>query len=157
TTKWWTDWTGRCGYDGEWRDAVTRSLITLKALTFAPSGGIVAAVTSSLPEKLGGVRDWDYRYCWLRAATFTLYALMMGGYVTEAREWREWLLRAVAGVPESLQIMYGPGGERRLTEYEIDWLPGYEGSKPVRIGNVASSQLQLDVYGEVMDAMYQSP
>jgi GH15 family glucan-1,4-alpha-glucosidase len=154
--KFWTDWVGRCGYDGEWREAVVRSLLTLKALTFAPTGGIVAAVTTSLPEKIGGVRNWDYRYCWLRDATFTLYALMMGGYDDEARAWREWLLRAVAGTPGSLQIMYGPGGERRLTECEIDWLPGYEGSTPVRIGNAASGQLQLDVFGEVMDAMYQA-
>jgi GH15 family glucan-1,4-alpha-glucosidase len=156
TTTWWSDWIGGCHYDGEWRDAVVRSLVTLKALTYAPTGGIVAAVTTSLPEKVGGVRNWDYRYCWLRDATLTLYALLMGGYDDEAREWREWLLRAVAGTPGSLQIMYGPAGERRLTECEVDWLPGYEGSKPVRIGNAASGQLQLDVFGEVMDAMYQS-
>jgi GH15 family glucan-1,4-alpha-glucosidase len=156
TTKWWSDWIDRCGYAGEWRDEVARSLITLKALTFAPTGGIVASVTTSLPEKIGGVRNWDYRYCWLRDATFTLYALMMAGYDDEARAWREWLLRAVAGTPGSLQIMYGPAGERRLTECEIDWLAGYEGSKPVRIGNAASGQLQLDVFGELMDAMYQS-
>ncbi len=156
TTRWWTTWAARCQYEGEWRDAVVRSLITLKALTYAPTGGILAAITTSLPEELGGVRNWDYRYCWLRDATFTLYALMMGGYVAEARAWREWLLRAVAGTPGSLQIMYGVGGERRLTELELDWLPGYEGSKPVRVGNAASEQLQLDVFGEVMDALYQS-
>ncbi len=132
-----------------------RSLITLKALTYAPTGGIVAAATTSLPERIGGVRNWDYRFCWLRDATFTLYALMKCGYEAEAREWREWLLRAVAGKPSELQIMYGIAGERRLPEVELDWLPGYEGSTPVRIGNAASCQFQLDVYGEVMDAMYQ--
>jgi GH15 family glucan-1,4-alpha-glucosidase len=156
TTGWWAEWSSRCTYDGEWRDAVVRSLVTLKALTYAPTGGIVAALTTSLPEALGGVRNWDYRFCWLRDATFTLYALMMGGYTDEAREWREWLLRAVAGTPGAIQTLYGPAGERRIPEMEIDWLPGYEGSKPVRIGNAATQQLQLDVFGEVMDALYQS-
>jgi GH15 family glucan-1,4-alpha-glucosidase len=154
TERWWQDWSGRCVYDGPWRDAVVRSLITLKALTYAPTGGIVAAATTSLPEQLGGVRNWDYRYCWLRDATFTLYALMLGGYTEEACAWREWLLRAVAGKPSQLNIMYGLAGERRLTELELDWLPGYEGSSPVRIGNAAWKQFQLDVYGELMDAMH---
>ena len=131
-----------------------RSLITLKALTYAPTGGIVAAVTTSLPERIGGVRNWDYRYCWLRDATFTLYSLMVGGYTDEACAWREWLINAVAGTPSTLQIMYGLGGERRLTELELEWLPGYEGSSPVRIGNAAHRQHQLDVYGEVMDALH---
>ena len=153
TCAWWEDWCGRCTYDGEWHDLVLRSLITLKALTFAPTGGIVAAPTTSLPERIGGVRNWDYRYCWLRDATFTLYALLVGGYTEEAAAWRDWLLRAVAGDPADLQIMYGPAGERRLREFEIPWLPGYEGSTPVRVGNAASTQLQLDVYGELMDAL----
>ena len=133
---------------------VLRSLITLKALTFAPTGGIVAAPTTSLPEKIGGVRNWDYRFCWLRDATFTLCALMINGYTEEATAWRNWLLRAVAGDPSQLHIMYGVHGERRLTELELPWLPGYEKSRPVRIGNAAVSQLQLDVYGEVMDALH---
>jgi GH15 family glucan-1,4-alpha-glucosidase len=133
-----------------------RSLITLKALTFAPTGGIVAAATTSLPEKIGGVRNWDYRYCWLRDATFSLYAMLSTGYVEEARAWRAWLHRAVAGDPATTNIMYGLAGERRLPEMELDWLAGYENSKPVRIGNAASKQFQLDVYGEVVDAMYQS-
>ena len=132
---------------------VRRSLLTLKALTYAPTGGIVAAATTSLPEKLGGVRNWDYRFCWLRDATLTLMALLSGGFEDEARAWRDWLLRAVAGDPRDVQIMYGCAGERRLTELELDWLPGYEGSKPVRVGNAASKQFQLDVYGEVMDAL----
>jgi GH15 family glucan-1,4-alpha-glucosidase len=132
-----------------------RSVITLKALTYAPTGGILAAATTSLPEKIGGVRNWDYRYCWLRDATFTLYSLMLAGYVEEATAWRDWLLRAVAGEPSKLQIMYGPAGERRLDEFELPHLAGYEGSRPVRIGNAASGQFQLDVYGEVMDAMHQ--
>jgi GH15 family glucan-1,4-alpha-glucosidase len=151
---WWEEWCRQCTYDGEWRDLVLRSLITLKALTFGPTGGIIAAPTTSLPEQIGGVRNWDYRYCWLRDATFTLYALIVGGYTEEAVSWRNWLLRAVAGDPADLQIMYGPAGERRLTELELPWLPGYENSSPVRIGNAASTQLQLDVYGEVMDAMH---
>lgn len=151
---WWSKWSARCSYDGEWRDAVVRSLITLKALTYAPTGGMVAALTTSLPECLGGVRNWDYRYCWLRDATFTLYALMIGGYTEEARAWREWLLRAIAGKPSQASIMYGVMGERRLPELELDWLPGYEGAAPVRIGNAASAQFQLDVYGEVMDSLH---
>jgi GH15 family glucan-1,4-alpha-glucosidase len=154
TERWWAAWAGRCTYRGPWRDHVLRSLITLKALTYAPTGGIVAAATTSLPEQLGGVRNWDYRYCWLRDATFTLYALMNNGYVEEAVAWREWLLRAVAGDPSQLNIMYGLGGERRLTELQLGWLPGYEGAAPVRIGNAAHEQFQLDVFGEVMDAMY---
>jgi GH15 family glucan-1,4-alpha-glucosidase len=156
TTDWWTEWAGRSRYSGGWPADVMRSLLTLKALTYEPTGGIVAAPTTSLPEQLGGPRNWDYRYCWLRDATFTLYSLMLAGYVDEARGWREWLLRAVAGTPESLQIMYGSGGERRLTELEVGWLPGYEGASPVRIGNAAVNQFQLDVYGEVMDLMHQS-
>jgi GH15 family glucan-1,4-alpha-glucosidase len=154
TTRWWEEWCARCTYDGPWSEHVMRSLITLKALTFAPTGGIVAAPTTSLPEEIGGVRNWDYRYCWLRDATFTLYALMIGGYTDEARAWRNWLLRAVAGDPSTLNIMYGMRGERRLPELELTWLPGYEESRPVRIGNQAFDQLQLDVYGEVMDAMH---
>jgi GH15 family glucan-1,4-alpha-glucosidase len=155
TELWWREWAGHCTYRGPWRDAVMRSLLTLKALTFAPTGGIVAAPTTSLPEQLGGVRNWDYRYCWLRDATFTLYALLTAGYREEAVAWRDWLLRAVAGSPADLQIMYGCGGERRLTELELGWLPGYERSRPVRIGNAAVEQLQLDVYGEIMDAAHQ--
>jgi len=151
---WWAEWAGRCTYEGEWRDDVLRSLTVLKALTFAPTGGIVAAATTSVPEQLGGVRNWDYRYCWIRDATFTLYALMLSGFREEAAAWRDWLLRTVAGDPADFQIMYGVHGERRLTELELPWLPGYEGSRPVRIGNAASSQLQLDVYGEVMDSLH---
>jgi GH15 family glucan-1,4-alpha-glucosidase len=154
TTTWWTEWSSRSSYQGVYAEAVNRSLVTLKALTFAPSGGIVAAPTTSLPEQLGGVRNWDYRFCWLRDATFTLYALMSAGYGAEAKAWREWLLRAAAGRPSDLQIMYGVLGERRLTECEVDWLPGYQGARPVRIGNAASAQFQLDVYGEVMDALH---
>jgi len=156
TSTWWSEWSARCTYAGEWREAVVRSLVTLKALTYAPTGGIVAAPTTSLPEHLGGVRNWDYRYCWLRDATFTLYALMNAGYVDEARQWRAWLLRAVAGKPSQIQIMYGLAGERRLTELELPWLPGYEGARPVRIGNRASEQRQLDVFGELFDTMHQS-
>ena len=144
-----------CTYDGQWREAVIRSLITLKALTYAPTGGIVAAPTTSLPEKLGGVRNWDYRFCWLRDATITLQALMYAGFEEEARDWRRWLLRAIAGDPAEVQIMYGVAGERRLPEYVANWLPGYDGN-PVRIGNEAVDQFQLDVYGEVMDALYQA-
>jgi GH15 family glucan-1,4-alpha-glucosidase len=156
TEQWWNNWSSRCSYEGPWKQAVVRSLITLKALTYAPTGGIVAAPTTSLPEHLGGVRNWDYRYCWLRDATFTLYALMLGGYIDEACAWREWLLRAVAGTPSQLNIMYGLAGERRLPEMVLDWLPGYEGSAPVRIGNAAYTQFQLDLYGELMDTMYQA-
>jgi GH15 family glucan-1,4-alpha-glucosidase len=154
TATWWRTWSDRCTYQGAWREDVLRSLITLKALTYAPTGGLVAAATTSLPEQLGGVRNWDYRYCWLRDATFTLYALMTGGYTDEAQAWRNWLVNAVAGEPAKLQIMYGLAGERRLTELELGWLPGYEGSAPVRIGNGAYSQHQLDVYGELMDALH---
>ncbi len=150
----WRKWSGRCTYDGRWRDAVARSLITLKALTYAPTGGLVAAPTTSLPERQGGVRNWDYRYCWLRDATFTLNALLLAGYQDEAVAWREWLLRAVAGVPDDLQILYGVTGTRRLEEYELGWLPGYGGAAPVRVGNAASRQFQLDVYGEVMDTLH---
>jgi GH15 family glucan-1,4-alpha-glucosidase len=150
----WGRWCDRCTYRGRWRKEVMRSLITLKALTYEPTGGLVAAPTTSLPEHLGGVRNWDYRYCWLRDATFTLNALLLSGYHHEASAWREWLLRAVAGVPEDLQILYGITGARRLDEYELPWLPGYEGSVPVRIGNAASKQFQLDIYGELMDAVY---
>ena len=156
TEAFWDGWSARCRYEGTARDSVLRSLVTLKALTYAPTGGIVAAGTTSLPEQLGGVRNWDYRFCWLRDATFTLYALHLGGYTTEARAWRNWLLRAVAGRPEKMQIMYGPRGERRLAEAEVDWLAGYQGARPVRIGNAAVEQFQLDVYGEVMDAFYQA-
>jgi GH15 family glucan-1,4-alpha-glucosidase len=156
TESWWREWSGRCTYGGPWREAVLTSLMVLKALTFAPTGGMVAAPTTSLPEWPGGVRNWDYRYCWLRDATMTLYALMLTGYTEEAAAWREWLLRAAAGDPARLQIMYGVSGERRLAEYEADWLPGYEGSAPVRIGNQAHEQLQLDVYGELADALFQA-
>ncbi len=154
TTRWWHTWCRASTYDGEWRDLVMRSLITLKALIYAPTGGIVAAPTTSLPEWIGGVRNWDYRYCWVRDATFTLLALLHAGYLDEAKAWREWLLRAIAGAPTDLQIMYGPAGERRLTELELPWLPGYEQSAPVRVGNAASGQFQLDVYGELIDANY---
>jgi GH15 family glucan-1,4-alpha-glucosidase len=156
TDAWWREWSDRCRTPDMHREGVLRSLITLKALTYAPTGGIVAASTTSLPEQLGGVRNWDYRYCWLRDATFTLYSLMMAGYEAEAVAWRDWLLRAVAGAPSQLQILYGAAGERRLNEYELDWLAGYEGSKPVRVGNAASTQFQLDVYGEVVDSLYQA-
>ena len=152
----WRDWAGKCSLTGEWSEAVRRSLITLKALTYAPTGGIVAAPTTSLPEQLGGSRNWDYRYCWLRDATLTLLALMNASYFEEAEGWRWWLQRAVAGSPAQAQIMYGIAGERRLDEWTLDWLPGYEGSSPVRIGNAAAGQLQLDVYGEVMDALHQA-
>jgi GH15 family glucan-1,4-alpha-glucosidase len=156
TNSWWHNWSSKSSYDGQWSDSVQRSVVTLKALTYAPTGGIVAAPTTSLPEWIGSVRNWDYRFCWLRDATFTLLALIHAGYEDEANAWRQWLLRATAGEPSELQIMYGPAGERRLTEWEVPWLPGYEGSKPVRVGNAASEQFQLDVYGEVADALYQS-
>jgi len=156
TVAFWEEWAAICKFEGRWHDAVHRSLLTLKALTYAPTGGIVAAPTTSLPEWIGGVRNWDYRFCWLRDATLTLLALIRGGYVDEAGAWRDWLLRAIAGSPDDLQIMYGVGGERRLTEIELGWLGGYEGSRPVRIGNGASGQRQLDVYGEVVDALYQA-
>ena len=155
TETFWKTWSARSRSQGEWSESVTRSLITLKALTYAPTGGIVAAATTSLPERLGGVRNWDYRFCWLRDATLTLLALMNAGYYSEAAAWRDWLLRAAAGAPSQLQIMYGLAGERRLTEYEVGWLPGYAESRPVRIGNAAHAQLQLDVFGEVMDALHQ--
>ena len=155
TEAFWRRWTSCCKYEGEWREAVQRSLITLKALTYAPTGGLVAAATTSLPEWPGGTRNWDYRFCWLRDATLTLLALMDAGYHDEARAWREWLLRAAAGSTERIQIMYGLAGERRLPEWEVSWLPGYEGSRPVRVGNAAAAQMQLDVYGEVMDALHQ--
>jgi GH15 family glucan-1,4-alpha-glucosidase len=154
TEAWWGEWSGQCTYQGPWRKEVLRSAMTLKALTYAPTGGIVAAATTSLPEWPGSVRNWDYRYCWLRDATFTLYALITCGYIEEAAAWRNWLLRAVAGDPSKLQIMYGLTGDRRLEEYELPWLPGYEGSTPVRIGNGAFTQRQHDVYGEVMDALH---
>jgi len=150
----WRRWSDRCASAGPWTDVVKRSLVVLKGLTYAQTGGIVAAPTTSLPEQLGGVRNWDYRFCWLRDATFTLLALMHAGYYDEARTWRDWLFRAVAGSPDQLQIMYGLGGERRLTEWEIPWLPGFEGSRPVRIGNAAVNQTQLDIYGEILDALY---
>jgi GH15 family glucan-1,4-alpha-glucosidase len=156
TEDFWTEWCDRCTYDGEHRALVLRSLITLKAQTYAPTGGIVAAPTTSLPEKLGGARNWDYRFCWLRDATFTLLALMNSGYTEEAAAWYSWLLRAVAGSPADMQIMYGIMGERRLLEWEAHWLPGYQGAQPVRVGNAAHAQLQLDVYGELVDALYQA-
>jgi GH15 family glucan-1,4-alpha-glucosidase len=155
TEKFWRRWTSRCASAGKWSADVRRSLITLKALTYRPTGGMVAAPTTSLPEQLGGPRNWDYRFCWLRDATFTLLALMNAGYFEEALSWHAWLLRAVAGQPSQVQIMYGLRGERRLTEWEVSWLPGYERSKPVRIGNAAATQLQLDIFGEVLDAFHQ--
>jgi GH15 family glucan-1,4-alpha-glucosidase len=154
TQEYWTQWSAQCRAAGPWSDLVKRSLITLKALTYAPTAGIVAAPTTSLPERIGGARNWDYRFCWLRDATLTLLALLTAGYKKEAQGWREWLVRAIAGSPPQVQIMYGIAGERRLTEWEVPWLPGYEGSKPVRIGNAAHGQLQLDVFGEVMDALH---
>ncbi len=156
TEAFWRQWASRNESHGEWGDAVMRSLLTLKALTYAPTGGIVAAATTSVPEQFGGPRNWDYRFCWLRDATLTLLALMNAGYYDEANAWRDWLLRAAAGAPAQMQIMYGLAGERRLTESAIPWLPGYEGSQPVRVGNAAHDQLQLDVFGEVMDALHQA-
>jgi GH15 family glucan-1,4-alpha-glucosidase len=156
TEKFWKDWSAKCRPAGEWSDAVRRSMITLKALTYAPTGGMVAAPTTSLPERIGGERNWDYRFCWLRDATLTLLCAMHAGYYEEAEAWREWLLRAVAGSPDQLQIMYGIAGERRLSEWIVDWLPGYEGSAPVRIGNAAHTQLQLDMFGEIMDVHHQA-
>src|SRR5688500_5032737 len=158
TAAWWRDWVRICQLsDFEspvWKEAVERSLITLKALSYQPSGAIVAAPTTSLPEELGGVRNWDYRYCWIRDATLTLYAFMNAGYFDEAFAFREWMLRAAAGAPDQMQIMYGIGGERRLTEIELPWLPGYEDSLPVRIGNGACDQVQNDEFGELMDALH---
>ena len=154
TEAYWDAWSSRCAYDGPWDEAVRRSLITLKSLTYAPTGGIVAAPTTSLPESLGGTRNWDYRYCWLRDATITLHAFIGAGYTEEAAAWAEWLRRSVAGSPGQVQIMYGIAGERRVAEWEPEWLPGYQGAAPVRIGNAAAGQLQLDVYGEVMDALH---
>jgi GH15 family glucan-1,4-alpha-glucosidase len=166
TEEFWTEWASRfrptapkhgdLHLPPEWKEAVKRSLITLKALTYAPTGGIVAAATTSLPEQIGGERNWDYRFCWLRDATITLGALMQGGYLEEAEAWRDWLLRAMAGSVDQAQIMYGLGGERRLLEWEVDWLPGFAGSKPVRVGNAAHGQLQLDVYGEVMTLLHRA-
>jgi GH15 family glucan-1,4-alpha-glucosidase len=156
TERFWTGWSKHCKPAGHCSDAILRSLITLKALTYGETGGIIAAPTTSLPEQIGGPRNWDYRFCWLRDATLTLLALMNAGYTEEAQSWREWLMRAVAGSPNQAQIMYGIAGERRLSEWEVPWLPGYEGSTPVRIGNAASDQLQLDVFGEVMDALHQA-
>ena len=156
TEEFWAEWAGRNRIEGPWNEAVTRSLITLKALTYAPTGGMAAAATTSLPECIGGERNWDYRFCWLRDATLTLLALMNAGYYDEAQMWRDWLLRAAAGSPRQIQIMYGLRGERRLTEWEVTWLPGYEKSQPVRIGNAAHNQLQLDIFGEVMDALHQA-
>ncbi len=154
--EFWLDWASVCDHIGDYHDEIHESLLVLKALTYAPTGGIVAAPTTSLPEQIGGVRNWDYRYCWLRDATLTLLAMLNAGYQEEAVSWRQWLLRAVAGDPADIQIMYGVAGERRLDEWEVEWLPGYESSRPVRVGNAASEQLQLDVYGEVLDALYQA-
>ncbi len=156
TEKYWRDWSSQFQSKGEWRDAVMRSLITLKGLTYAPTGGLVAALTTSLPEEIGGVRNWDYRFCWLRDAALILLALLRSGYREEAKSWRQWLLRAIAGSPAQMQAIYGVRGERRLDEYEIPWLSGYEDSKPVRIGNAASNQFQLDVYGEILAAIWQA-
>jgi GH15 family glucan-1,4-alpha-glucosidase len=156
TERFWSGWVRDCWYDGDYGKAVRTSLVVLKALTYAPTGGIIAAPTTSLPEQIGGVRNWDYRYCWLRDATFTLFALMNAGYIDEAKAWRDWLLRSVAGDPANAQILYGVGGQRRIGESELDWLPGYGGSRPVRIGNAAHEQFQLDVYGEVIDALFQA-
>lgn len=154
TESFWLDWTGKLCYDGKYREAVERSLITLKAMTFMPTGGIVAAATTSLPENLGGVRNWDYRYCWLRDSTFALLALANGGYFDEAAAWQDWSLRALGGSPDQVQIMYGLHGERQLQEWEVEWLSGYADSRPVRIGNAASMQVQLDIYGEMLDCFF---
>jgi GH15 family glucan-1,4-alpha-glucosidase len=156
TEKYWKDWSSRSDFDGKWHAIVQRSLLTLKALSYRPTGGIVAAVTTSLPEQLGGPRNWDYRYCWLRDATFTLLAFLNAGYLDEAVAWQHWLVRSIAGSPDQIQTMYGVAGERRLDEWEVDWLPGYENSAPVRIGNAAALQLQLDIYGELADTMAQA-
>jgi GH15 family glucan-1,4-alpha-glucosidase len=156
TERFWSVWSSRCSYAGPYRDAVLSSLVVLKGLTYRPTGGIVAAPTTSLPEWPGGERNWDYRYCWLRDATLTLLALLGAGYIEEAEAWRAWLLRAVAGDLDEVQIMYGVGGERRLPEWQVDWLPGFEDSRPVRVGNAAAEQDQIDVYGEVTDALYQA-
>ena len=156
TESYWHEWASGCTHHGQYHEEIHASLLLLKALTYAPTGGIVAAPTTSLPEWIGSVRNWDYRFCWLRDATLTLVAMLQSGYKDEAVAWRKWLLRAVAGDPADVQIMYGLGGERRLDEQELDWLPGYEGSLPVRTGNAASKQLQLDVYGSVLDALYQA-
>ena len=156
TEKWWHNWMRQCCYSGPWEEAVRQSLVTLKALTYLPTGGIVASPTTSLPEAIGGVRNWDYRFCWLRDASFTLRALMMNGFEREASAWRDWLLRAAAGDASQLQIMYGCAGERRLPELEIPWLPGFEGSSPVRVGNGAVDQFQLDIYGELMDVLHEA-
>jgi GH15 family glucan-1,4-alpha-glucosidase len=157
TQRFWKQWSGKNTYSGPYADAVERSLMTLKAMTYRPAGGIVAAATTSLPERIGGPRNWDYRYCWLRDTAFTLLILMQAGYVEEAVEWRKWLLRAVAGAPDQVQTIYGIRGERQLVEWEADWLPGYEGSRPVRIGNAAVEQFQLDVFGEVVSALSRTP
>ncbi|MGA8529280.1 MAG: glycoside hydrolase family 15 protein, partial [Acidobacteriaceae bacterium] len=154
TDEFWKKWTAQLTYEGRYADAVERSAITLKAMTFRPSGGLVAAMTTSLPEAIGGPRNWDYRYCWLRDTTFTLLAMITAGFFEEACAWQDWLLRAVAGSPDQVQIMYGLKGERQLVEWEIDWLPGYENSRPVRIGNAASGQVQLDIYGEMLDTFF---
>jgi GH15 family glucan-1,4-alpha-glucosidase len=154
TVAFWEGWTGKLKFDGEHREIVERSLITLKAMTYRPTGGVVAAVTTSLPESIGSVRNWDYRYCWLRDTTFTLLALANGGYFEEAVAWQDWLLRALGGSPDQVQIMYGLRGERQLLEWTVDWLPGYGNSKPVRIGNAAAMQTQLDIYGEMLDSFY---
>jgi GH15 family glucan-1,4-alpha-glucosidase len=156
TESFWRGWLHSCAYQGDYPHAVHTSLLVLKALTYAPTGGIVAAATTSLPERIGGIRNWDYRFSWLRDATFTLYALMNAGFQDEARAWRDWLLRAVAGDPADMQILYGVAGERRVPEYELEWLPGYAGSRPVRAGNAAHEQFQLDVYGEIMDALHEA-
>jgi GH15 family glucan-1,4-alpha-glucosidase len=156
TEAFWRDWSAKSTYGGRWRQPVQRSLLTLKALTYATTGGIIAAPTTSLPEQLGGQRNWDYRYCWLRDATFTLLALMSAGYFEEAQAWRAWVQRSVAGSPDQIQIMYGLAGERHLPEWQVPWLSGYHGAAPVRVGNAAADQLQLDVFGELVDTIYQS-